>query len=108
MIVVLMTSGHMWNTIRSPPYAGQDNKKIQIVMPQFQAQFVIESQIMAGVYAVSALLLIGLINYVPKIESPTKQKITAAALMFLFVLTFSLGILLFRMKGTGYPFSLLL
>ncbi|KAJ3022854.1 oligosaccharyl transferase subunit ost3/OST6 [Thoreauomyces humboldtii] len=42
---VLMCSGHMWNTIRTPPYTGMKNDKPEIVAPGFQNQFVLETQL---------------------------------------------------------------
>jgi hypothetical protein len=94
----------MWNHIRSPPYAGQDGKRMQIIMPQFQAQFAIESQIVAFLYALSTLALMVLYTRVP---GSGKQRILGLGALAAFVIIFNFGISIFRHKGMGYPFSFL-
>ena len=42
--IVLFSSGHMWNHIRGPPYAGQSNGKPEIFAPGFSSQYVGETQ----------------------------------------------------------------
>lgn len=107
-LVIIMSAGQMWNHIRSPPYAGQDNKKIQIIMPQFQAQFAIESQIVAAIYAACTLALVSLYYRVPEsFNTPQKQRMTGFAALITFILFFNIGVAVFRNKGMGYPFSLL-
>jgi oligosaccharyltransferase complex subunit gamma len=106
-LVVIMSSGQMWNHVRSPPYAGQDNKRVQIILPQFQSQYAIESQIIAAIYAFATLALISLYVRVPESTTTQKQRILGWISLALFVFVFNLGIGVFRQKGMGYPFSLL-
>ncbi|KAJ3407142.1 oligosaccharyl transferase subunit ost3/OST6 [Chytridiales sp. JEL 0842] len=108
-LIVLFCSGHMWNSIRGAPYVGNRNGKPEIVAPGFQSQFVLESQIVAFLYAVSSLVFIMLAVWIPKMPAGgAVQKVGIYATVGAFLVVYSLLLKLFKVKNGGYPFALLL
>ncbi|KAJ1999227.1 oligosaccharyl transferase subunit ost3/OST6 [Coemansia thaxteri] len=110
MFVLLMTSGYMWNRINSPPYMGQSQQSGDVVLfvPTQNQQYGVETQIVAGTYAICALCIVVLVKHVPKIQSADQR--TSVTLLFVFLLLFTFSYLnsVFRLKMPGYPFKMLL
>ncbi|KAJ3299648.1 oligosaccharyl transferase subunit ost3/OST6 [Borealophlyctis nickersoniae] len=105
-VTILMCSGHMWNSIRTPPYTGVHNGRPQIVSPGFQQQFVIESQIAGLLYASCAIMVVALTVKVPAIQDPAKQRYAVYVCTLLFLMLYSALLSLFKLKNGGYPFKL--
>ena len=106
--IVIMCGGHMWNTIRNPPYVGYDNGKVQLVSGGFSYQFAIESQVVALLYAAVSAMLVGLVTVAPKVADPAKQRTTIILYVIGFVLFYSYLLSYFRTKNPSYPFKLFL
>ncbi|CAG8547422.1 7568_t:CDS:2 [Paraglomus occultum] len=109
VIILMMTSGHMWNQIRTPPYVISQHGRVSYVASGFQSQFGLESQIVAVMYGVCALSTIALITSVPKLNDPIKQRFGIYVSILwtgILVAMFSLVFALFRVKQPGYPFRL--
>lgn len=104
--IVLMLSGYMWVRIRNPPYTGSNSgKDVLYFSTTAQTQLGIESRIISGLTAVSAILfvLIPMVTY--KFEGNNKRRI-AAMLMTLMYMAGHAGLLkCFLQKFAIYPLS---
>ncbi|KAI8970368.1 hypothetical protein BDF20DRAFT_121338 [Mycotypha africana] len=108
-IVLTMTSGYMWNRIRSPPYIMPGrNGDISYVAAGFSNQLGIESQIVTGIYGILAFCIFALIKTVPKFENQTRQRFGVYIWMACFIFVFSALFSFFKIKNGGYPFKLLI
>ncbi|RKO85603.1 hypothetical protein BDK51DRAFT_12119, partial [Blyttiomyces helicus] len=103
---VLMCSGHMWNTIRNPPYNGMRDGRPELIAPGFQQQYILESQIAGLLYAGCAVVFIALVVKVPKISDPVAQRTATYICIGCFVMLYSALLRLFRFKNGAYPFKL--
>ncbi|KAA8907533.1 hypothetical protein FN846DRAFT_946781 [Sphaerosporella brunnea] len=107
ILILLFTSGHMYNHIRRVPYVANNGKGgIAYIAGGFQNQFGLETQIVAVVYAILAFCAISLAMKVPRIADPTKQKVTVIVWNAVLLCCFSFLLSLFRQKNGGYPFFL--
>ncbi|ORY01701.1 hypothetical protein K493DRAFT_209272 [Basidiobolus meristosporus CBS 931.73] len=107
VIILMMTSGHMWNQIRGPPYVVQGPKgETQYVVPGQMQQIGIESQIITVLYAVCTVSILLLTLHIPKM-SELKQRLSVIFFIALLLLSFSAVIYMFRIKSGGYPFRLI-
>lgn len=110
-IVVLMTSGHMWNSIRNPPFIGREGKKMVVILVQLQSQVGVESQLISLLISVASLCLVILVNVIDPTPGDSRffgrQKIVGGFSVAFFMLAYGFGIHVFQLKGMGYPFSLL-
>ncbi|TPX64832.1 hypothetical protein SpCBS45565_g05588 [Spizellomyces sp. 'palustris'] len=104
---VLMCSGHMWNSIRGPPYTGVRDNRPEIVAPGFQNQFVLESQIVGLLYAAAAVMFVALVTKTPGISDPAMQRTAVLGFVFGFIVLYSFLLRFFRLKNGSYPFKLL-
>jgi oligosaccharyltransferase complex subunit gamma len=105
--ILIFTSGHMYNQIRGVPYvAGNGRGGVQYFSSSFQSQFGMETQIIAGLYGVLAFSAISLATRVSKMSRESSR--TLAVVMYCIILLVSYSFLLrvFRIKNSGYPFSL--
>lgn len=102
--IVLMSSGHMWNVIRTPPYAGRN----EIFASGFSQQFVAESQAVGILYALIAVSFIALVTRVPTVKNETAQRIGVWACMGVFLGLLSVLLNVFKIKNGGYPFKIFL
>ncbi|OZJ05391.1 hypothetical protein BZG36_02011 [Bifiguratus adelaidae] len=107
IIILLMTSGHMWNHIRKPPYVVPSQDGISYIASGFQQQFGMESQLVAMMYAILSFCIISLATAVPRLDDPQKQRFGVYMWSGLVLLTFSILMALFRAKNGSYPFKLL-
>ncbi|KAI7897851.1 uncharacterized protein BX663DRAFT_481186 [Cokeromyces recurvatus] len=109
LVILVMTSGYMWNKIRSPPYLMPGrNGEINYIASGFSSQFGVEPQIVASIYGILAFSMVALIKSVPQIEDQKIQRISAYIWMACFIFIFSALFALFRVKNGGYPFKLLI
>ncbi|KAI5449485.1 oligosaccharyl transferase subunit ost3/OST6 [Naganishia albida] len=102
--ILVFTSGHMWNRIRNAPYASPQG----FIAPGFSNQFVLETQIVGGLYGLLAASVLILSELVPTIKSSAKQRMAILLWVGVLVFLFSLLVKLFKVKNGGYPFFLLL
>jgi oligosaccharyltransferase complex subunit gamma len=125
ILILMFTSGHMFNHIRKVPYVGGDGKGgMSYFAGGFSNQFGMETQIVAAMCKSSpwplllhfsnVLYLDGILSFatiflavkVPRMSDPRKQQVAvwiwAAVLMGMY--SFLLSV--FRIKNGGYPFWL--
>ncbi|KAJ3222970.1 oligosaccharyl transferase subunit ost3/OST6, partial [Clydaea vesicula] len=74
--IVLMSSGHMWNVIRNPPFVGN-----QFFAAGQQSQYIGETQVIGILYAVIAVLFVCLVTKVPEIKNVQVQRIASIILL---------------------------
>ncbi|KAI5462739.1 hypothetical protein BGZ63DRAFT_223397 [Mariannaea sp. PMI_226] len=105
--ILLFTSGHMFNHIRKVPYvAGDGRGGVSYVAPGFQSQFGLETQIVAALYGVLSFCAISLALKVPRISDSKTQQVAVIAWGGVLFLIYSFLLSIFRIKNSGYPFSL--
>lgn len=108
-IVLLMTSGQMWNHIRGAPLMQRGRNQNNYIHGSSSGQFVIETYL---VMLVNAGLAIGMVLMTDGLRSGIgtegkRRKILARAGFFMVVFFFSLLLSIFRQKSYGYPYRLL-
>lgn len=100
--VCLMTSGHMWNTIRKPPPMGRG----QFVNPSTQGQFLNETYwvfIMYFLFSCGVILMGDIsVNYAGTMAKKTSYSILGAVLYVIFL---SSAVNTYKQKQRGYPYS---
>lgn len=126
IMVLLFTSGHMFNHIRKVPYVAGDGKGgISYFAGGFQNQFGMETQIVAAVCelprpslplfrlrctncldGVLSFATISLALKVPRIANPKTQQTAVLVWGGLLFLMYSFLLSVFRVKNGGYPFYL--
>ncbi|KIX03802.1 uncharacterized protein Z518_07355 [Rhinocladiella mackenziei CBS 650.93] len=107
IMILLFTSGHMFNHIRRVPYVtGNGRGGISYFAGGFQNQYGMETQIVAAMYALLAFAAINLALRVPRIKDSRTQQ--AAVMIWASVLfgMYSFLMSVFRIKNGGYPFWL--
>ena len=103
--VLLLTTGYMFNQIRSTPYLREyENGQIQYFAPGQQNQWGIETQIMSFVYGFLGLLVVLLVKKVPQIKNDSVQLIAVCVVSLLMFVFYSILLSIFGLKGTGYPY----
>ncbi|KAI9485387.1 MAG: hypothetical protein EXX96DRAFT_493725 [Benjaminiella poitrasii] len=109
LIILVMTSGYMWNRIRTPPYfmPGR-NGEINYIASGFSSQFGVEPQIVASIYGILAFSMVALIISVPKLEDQNRQRFGVYIWIACLIFIFSALLALFRVKNAAYPFKLLI
>ncbi|KAK9390186.1 hypothetical protein V1515DRAFT_589469 [Lipomyces mesembrius] len=107
VLILMFTSGHMFNNIRHTPYvAGNRDGGVQYVAPGFSSQYGFETQAIAVLYAFLTFGAISLATKTPRIPTRTKQTMAIGTWCTLVLCLFSLLLFIFRLKNRGYPFSL--
>ncbi|KAK9247181.1 hypothetical protein V1506DRAFT_533191 [Lipomyces tetrasporus] len=107
VLILMFTSGHMFNNIRHTPYvAGNRNGGVQYIAPGFSSQYGFETQAIAVLYAFLAFGAISLATKTPRISNRTKQTMAIGTWCTMMLCLFSLLLFIFRLKNRGYPFSL--
>jgi len=108
-ILFMMTSGQMWNHIRSPPFMEKDRTgNVIYVHPWSDSQFVAETYI---VFALNAAVVAGfiLLSEARSMKSAAgKKRVVAICALGSVIFFFSLLLSIFRSKHQGYPYSFLL
>ncbi|KAI9493591.1 hypothetical protein BDB00DRAFT_822688 [Zychaea mexicana] len=105
--ILIMTSGHMWNQIRNPPYVMPGaGGKMNFVAGGFQQQLGLESRVVAATYGILAMATVALAVYVPKMKDKTPQRISAYIWTMCILIVFSALMNLFRIKNGAYPFHI--
>lgn len=126
MVILLFISGHMFNHIRKVPYVTGDGRGgINYIVPGFQQQLGLETQIVAAlcmsypflldlcIYAncpiqdgALSFCVITLAIKVPRIADAKTQQVAVIGFGGLLFLVYSFLLSVFRVKNGGYPFSL--
>ncbi|OAX85197.1 hypothetical protein ACJ72_00426 [Emergomyces africanus] len=107
IMILLFTSGHMYNHIRKVPYVTADNKGgISYFAPGFMSQLGLETQIIAAIYAVLSFSTIALAMKTPRIADPKTQQINVIIWGAVIFAIYSFLLSVFRVKNAGYPFFL--
>ncbi|EHY60135.1 oligosaccharyl transferase subunit ost3/OST6 [Exophiala dermatitidis] len=107
ILILLFTSGHMFNHIRRVPYvAGNGRGGITYFAPGFQNQYGMETQIVAAMYALLAFATINLAIRVPRIKDPRTQQLAVIIWATVLFGMYSFLMSVFRIKNGGYPFWL--
>ncbi|KAJ6443452.1 oligosaccharyl transferase subunit [Purpureocillium lavendulum] len=109
--ILLFTSGHMFNHIRHVPYvAGDGRGGITYFAGGFQSQLGLETQIVAAMCIEPDGLLsfstIALGSRIPRMTEPKKQLVAAISWISVMFFLNSFLLSVFRIKNSGYPFSL--
>lgn len=105
--ILVFTSGHMFNHIRKVPYvAGDGRGGVSYFASGFQNQYGLETQIVAAMYGILAFAAISLAVKVPRIESPKTQQVAVVVWGGVMLVMYSFLLSTFRIKNSGYPFSL--
>ncbi|KIW14919.1 hypothetical protein PV08_07704 [Exophiala spinifera] len=107
ILILLFTSGHMFNHIRRVPYvAGNGRGGISYFAGGFQNQFGMETQIVAAMYAILAFAAINLALRVPRIKDARTQQLAIIIWATVVFGMYSFLMSVFRIKNGGYPFWL--
>lgn len=108
-LVLLMTSGQMWNHIRGAPLMQRGRGQNTYIHGSSSGQYVIETYL---VIAINAGIAIGIVLMTDGLKggdrADTRKKKIMARLGFgMLVVFFSLLLSVFRQKSYGYPYRLL-
>lgn len=107
ILILLFTSGHMFNHIRKVPYVAGDGKGgVSYFAGGFQNQYGLETQIVAALYGILSFAAISLALKVPRISDPQSQTLAAFVWSGVVFLVYSFLLSVFRIKNGGYPFYL--
>ncbi|QSZ31678.1 hypothetical protein DSL72_001245 [Monilinia vaccinii-corymbosi] len=105
--ILLFTSGHMYNHIRKVPYvAGNGQGGVSYFAAGFSNQYGLETQIVAGIYALLSFATISLALKVPRISDPKIQQVAVLVWGGVIFVMYSFLLSVFRVKNGGYPFWL--
>ncbi|KAK4948699.1 oligosaccharyl transferase subunit ost3/OST6 [Elasticomyces elasticus] len=107
ILIMLFTSGHMFNHIRRVPYVANNGRGgISYFAGGFQNQFGMETQIVAAMYALLAFAAINLALRVPRIKDARTQQVAVIIWATVLFGMYSFLMSVFRIKNGGYPFWL--
>lgn len=108
LLILMFIAGYMFNAIRQPPYvAGDGNGGVMYFIAGHGTQLVIETQIMAIVYAAMTFAGICLVIKVPRIKDPRSVIGLVGILSLILFFGYSFVLSKFRIKNGGFPYSLL-
>jgi len=107
ILILLFTSGHMFNHIRKVPYvAGDGRGGVSYFAGGFSNQYGLETQIVAAMYGVLSFATISLAIKVPRMSDPRTQQVAVLIWGGVIFLMYSFLLSVFRIKNGGYPFWL--
>ncbi|KAL7788174.1 oligosaccharyl transferase [Trichoderma ceciliae] len=105
--ILLFTSGHMFNHIRKVPYiVGDGHGGVSYIAGGFQSQLGLETQVVAAIYGVLSFCTITLAVKVPRMADSKSQQVAVVVWSVILFLVYSFLLSVFRVKNSGYPFSL--
>lgn len=107
ILILLFTSGHMFNHIRKVPYvAGDGRGGVSYFAGGFSNQYGLETQIVAAMYGLLSFATISLALKVPRMADPRTQQVAVLIWGGVIFLMYSFLLSVFRIKNGGYPFWL--
>jgi len=107
--VLSMLSGQMWNHIRGPPFVHKSQSGgVAYIHGSSQAQFVLETYFVMGIYGLVVLGMILLCEAGDEKADPGLRRIQAIAGLALTMFFYSLILSIFKSKAGGYPYSFLI
>ncbi|PSS27415.1 hypothetical protein M430DRAFT_130925 [Amorphotheca resinae ATCC 22711] len=107
ILILLFTSGHMFNHIRKVPYvAGDGRGGVSYFAGGFSNQYGLETQIVAAIYGLLSFATISLALKVPRMADPRTQQVAVLVWGGVIFVVYSFLLSVFRIKNGGYPFWL--
>ena len=107
--VLFMLSGQMWNHIRGPPFVHKTSAgSVAYIHGSSQAQFVMETYFIMGLYGLVVLGVILLCEAGDQKADPGLRRIEAVVGLALAMFFYSVILSIFRSKAGGYPYSFLI
>ncbi|GAA5929328.1 dolichyl-diphosphooligosaccharide--protein glycotransferase OST3 [Sporobolomyces koalae] len=106
-VILLMTSGYMWNQIRRPQYSQHGrNGQVTYIAGGYQTQLGAETHIVAAIYGVLGFSTYALAHIIPKLNDPVRQRLGIYVWTGVFVIMVGVMMNVFQMKQPGYPFRI--
>ncbi|KAI5478364.1 oligosaccharyltransferase complex subunit gamma [Pseudohyphozyma bogoriensis] len=105
IVILLMTSGYMWNQIRNPPYLNVDRSgRVSYVAGGYSNQLGAETHIVSAIYGCLALSAYTLAHTIPKLRDPIRQRLAVYVWTGISIVMMGVLMNLFGLKQGGYPF----
>ncbi|KAI5956349.1 OST3 [Candida jiufengensis] len=105
IVVLLFTTGYMFNKIRGSPYLIEHpDGRTEYFLPGQQSQLGIETQIMSFLYGILSILVVVLIKRAPEIKNQSVNLVAVVVVSSLIFILFSLLLSIFGLKGIGFPY----
>lgn len=106
ILVLLFISGQMFNQIRSVPFMNEKPEGTEVISPNAQMQYGVETQIVSSLYGLLGIALIFLTNRASAIKNAKVQFLAVTLLTVLVYFLYSVFMSIFNLKYRGYPFML--
>ncbi|CEP20768.1 unnamed protein product [Cyberlindnera jadinii] len=107
-LILIFTTGYMFNNIRGMPFIMQDDKGLPKYFVQGQQQQLgIETQVISAIYGMLALSVVFLVIKAPGLADARVRFGIVLYLLGLNIVLFSVFLSIFQFKSSGYPFHLL-
>ncbi|KAJ3127549.1 oligosaccharyl transferase subunit ost3/OST6 [Nowakowskiella sp. JEL0407] len=103
---IYFCAGHMWNSIRGPEFAGLNQGRVELFQGGFQTQYGVEPQLIAILYALTAIAFVVLSSNVPKIQNPDQQRVVFWLALVGYLVLYSVLMRIFKVKNAAYPYKL--
>lgn len=106
LLVLLFISGQMFTQIRSVPFMNEKPSGAEIISPNAQMQYGVETQIVSSLYGLLGITFIFLANRASTIKNAKVQFLAVTLLTVLVYFLYSVFMSIFNIKYRGYPFML--
>jgi hypothetical protein len=105
-IFAFSMAGIVYNSIHNPPFShyNPNTKQQMYIYPSARQQFVVEGYIIAGILTGMGLLVVSLVEVVPKFEDDNHKRVSFVLISALFFFLYQNLMAIFRMKYGWYPF----
>jgi len=103
---IIFPSGIMFVRIRGSPWVSNRNGQQQWMAGGYQSQYGMEVQVISAIYLAAAFSYTALIFLVPRISSPSKQRLGIYIWCTLSVVLLAILLYFLRIKNPAYPFRL--
>ncbi|GMF55946.1 unnamed protein product [[Candida] boidinii] len=106
VIIVVFTTGYMFNQIRNTPYTRTDrNGNTSYINPTYNNQYGIETQIISAFYVSLAVITITLVKTIPNLKNNSLKLILSIVLSVSSFFIYNTLLNCFSMKNSSYPFK---